>query len=149
MKKNKNIKDKLINHLMKHGKKNTAEKLLLESMKTILKNSNKRADEVTQLALLSATPIFKLHQIKDKKRKKKNRKIKEIPAFISSQEKRMSAAAKLIVLGARKKKNKNFGAKLAEEICLNAEQKGFATEIKNDTQKKVLKNKNYFFYYRW
>ena len=147
-KKNK-IKNQIINNFMRHGKKNTAEKLLLESQKNILRNSNKQATKITQLAIISSSPIFKLHQIKNKKRKKKNRKIKEIPAFISSNEKRVSAATKLIISAARKNKNKDFGSKLAEEICLSAEQKGFSTEMKNDIQKRALKNSKYFSYYRW
>jgi ribosomal protein S7 len=69
MKKNINIQKKLINHLIKNGKKKTSETILLKSLKKLQKNSFKKSKKIFQLALIHLTPIFKLHKISPKKLK--------------------------------------------------------------------------------
>ena len=45
-----NIQHKLINHLMKNGKKKTSEKVLLKSFKDLQKKSKKKPIKVVKLA---------------------------------------------------------------------------------------------------
>jgi len=143
------IKKKLINHLMINGEKKTSEKILLQSLKELQKSSLKQTKELIKNALAYSTPIFKLHIIENKKQKKKNRKIKEIPSFIYSNTSRVSLAIKIIIEAVKKQKHKFFATKLNKEILLNSQQKGDAIQLKNDLQKKVLLNKRYFYFYRW
>jgi small subunit ribosomal protein S7 len=143
------IKNKLINHLTIHGKKNESEKILLKSVKELQKISLKSSKKLIQLALVSTTPIFKLNIITQKKRKKKKQKSKIIPAFIYSQSSRISFAIKFIVATARKKKNQTLLAKIPEEILLSAQRKSSAIDTKKDIQKQAFLNRHLFKYYRW
>jgi small subunit ribosomal protein S7 len=143
------IKKKIVNHLMVNGEKKTCEKILLQSLKELQKESTKQAKELIKLAITFSTPVFKLHKIENKQQKKKNRKIKEIPSFISSKKARISLAIKFVLEATRKKKLNNFYRKLNAEIFLNVKHKGEAVQIKDELQKQVLLNKRYFYFYRW
>lgn len=142
-------KNKIINHLMVNGGKETGEKVLLKSLKEIQKESKKQSQELIKLGIVYATPAFKLHRITNKKQKKRNKKVREIPAFISDKKARISLAIKFIVTNLKKKKSANFYEKLKQELLANAQYKGSAIQIKNELQKQVLANKRYFAYYRW
>ena len=60
-KKNIEIKNKLINHLIINGKKNKSEKIVWKSIKTLQTISKKSSKKLLQLALVSSTPIFKIY----------------------------------------------------------------------------------------
>ena len=64
------IQIKYINHLTRKGKKETSEKQLVKKFKTLQKISNKNSEKLFQLILLFSTPIFKLHRLTIKKKKK-------------------------------------------------------------------------------
>ena len=144
MKKKMQIKDKLVNFLMINGNKKTSEKLLIKSFKKLQKDSQKQSSKLVQLALINSTPILKLHVHKIKKKRKK--KIKEIPVFISNINHRTSSAIKLIISNKNNKTNKFFN-ELKEEILLASQKKGLGIETKANTQKQivVLKKKNFSF----
>lgn len=144
------IKKKIINHLMKKGGKKTSEKILLQSLKELQKESFKQTKHVIKLALVSSMPLFKLTVIKYKKKKKAT--IKEIPSFITNNQSRVSLTIKFILNVIKKKKSKNFYNKFYTEILLHSQHKGETIELKNELQKKVLllkKKKRYFHSYKW
>ena len=144
------IKNKLVNHIMKNGEKKTSEKILLKSLKKIQKNSTKRSKNLIKLAIIYSTPVFKLHKIiNNKKQKKKNKKIREIPAFIAKPLSRTSLAIKFILFNIKNKKSNSFDTKLKHEIFITAQSKGTSIELKNTLQKQVLLKKRLFNYYRW
>lgn len=134
---------------MVNGKKETGERVLLKSLKEIQKESKKQSQELIKLGIAYATPAFKLHKITNKKQKKRNKKVREIPAFISDKKARISLAIKFIMTNLKKKKSANFYEKLKQELLANAQYRGTAIQIKNELQKQVLANKRYFAYYRW
>lgn len=140
------IKKKLINHIMINGEKKTSEKIILNCYKELQKKTKKKTNELIKLAVISASPIFKLHIITNKKSKKK--KVKEIPAFITNNNYRISLAIKFIISSIQKK-GEHFYNKLNKEIILNSQQKGDAVQLKNNLQKKVLMRKKYLKFYRW
>lgn len=140
------IKNKLINHIMINGEKKTSEKIVLNCLKELQKKNSKRTNELVKLAIISATPIFKLHTIKNKKSKK--HKLKEIPAFITNATYRISLAIKFIITSI-KKKGEHFYKKLNKEILLNSQQKGEAVQLKNNLQQKALLQKKFLKFYRW
>ena len=86
------LKNKIIKHLTINGKKGTSEKIFNKSLKNIQKETNKQLKKIINIAIINATPIFKLHKISNKKRRK--RKLKEIPAFISKKKFRLTLAIK-------------------------------------------------------
>lgn len=145
----KEIKNKIITNIMNNGSKKTSESILFKSFKKLQKNSKKQSKKVFQLALVNATPIFKLHRIENKKQRKKNRKVREIPAFISNLTSRTSIAIKFILSSIEQKKIKKFYQQLNHEILTTARIKGNAIEKKNTLQKQVLLKKHFFKYFRW
>ena len=68
------LKNKIINHLILNGKKETGEKILLKSFKELQKSSKKQPKKLIKLALIFSTPIFKIYKITIKKKKKKLKK---------------------------------------------------------------------------
>ena len=146
MKKKMQVKDKLINHLMINGNKKTSEKILIKSFKKLQKDTQKRSSKLLQLALINSTPIFKLHVHKIKKKRKK--KTKEIPVFISNINYRTSSAIKLIMSNKNKKSNKFFN-ELKEEIFLASQKKGLGLETKASTQKQIVVLKKKLFSFKW
>lgn len=149
MKKKINIQKKFINHLMKNGEKKTSEKILLKSLKTLQKNSIKKSQKIYQLALIHSTPIFKLHKISNKKLKKRTKKVREIPTFISNKQSKISLAIKLILKNLKRKENLRSYQELKKEILSSATEKSNTIQIKNELQKHILTKKRYFLYYRW
>lgn len=143
------IKTKLINNITINGEKKTSEKILLKSLKELQKSSKKQVKELVRLALIQSIPIFKLHRISNKKLKKRNRRVKEIPAFISKTSARTSLAIKFILASIEKKKSNNFYLKLKESLLITAQSKGNAVELKNELQKRSLLHKRFLKYYRW
>ena len=144
-----NIQNKLINHLMRNGKKKTSEKVLLKSFKDLQKRSKKKSRNIIKLALIYSTPIFKFHRIKNKKVKKRTNNVREIPSFISNTRSRTSLAIKFILTSIKNKKEHKSYKKLKNEIILNATNKSNNIQVKNDLQKNILVKKHYFLYYRW
>lgn len=143
------IQTKLINHITLNGKKETGEKNLRKSLKELQKKLKKKPQGIFQFALIYATPIFKLHRIKNKNaRKNKKNKFREIPGFIKNQEARTSLAIKFILTNTRKK-GEAFYTKLNKEILLTAKNEGKSIENKNQLQKTILTKKHFFRYYRW
>jgi len=141
------IKNKIINHLLVDGKKKTSEKSLLKSFKELQKQSTKNSKKLTQLAILLALPIFKVHKIANKK--KRNKQVREIPAFILKERARVSLAIKFILASIKKRTPNKFYIKLKQEILLNSQNKGEAILMKDELQKQVLLKKRFFRYYRW
>nr|YP_009167308.1 ribosomal protein S7 [Fistulifera solaris]ALG35776.1 ribosomal protein S7 [Fistulifera solaris] len=145
------IKTKLINHLTLNGKKETSEKNLLKSVKELQKNSTKRFSKVFQLALIHSTPIFKLHKIKLKKRKKvKITGFERYLDFLKTRTSRISLALKFILKNS--KKNIEYFSQsqsLSKEILICSKNKGESVKTKSELQKNVLAKKHFFRYYRW
>jgi ribosomal protein S7 len=142
------LKNKLINHIMINGNKKTSEKILLKSFKKLQKDSQKQSKKIFQLAIINSTPIFKLHIHKLKKKKKK--RIKEIPVFIANKYNRISLAIKLMLSKISETKQLNqFFNDFKKEILITSQQKGTVIESKNNLQKQVLLKKHFFAFYRW
>lgn len=145
----KETKNKIIANIMNNGSKKTSESILFKSFKKLQKTSKKQSKKVFQLAIINSTPVFKLHKIENKKQRKKNRKVREIPAFISNLNSRTSIAIKFILSSIEQKKSKKFYKQLNQEVLTTAQSKGNSIERKNTLQKQVLLKKHLFKYFRW
>lgn len=145
-------KEKLLNHLMKKGGKETSEKVLLKSVKELQKNTLKKTENIIKSALLNTIPIFKMNTI-IKKRKKKKKTIREVPIFLVYNKSRISEAIKLIIKTSKKiKKNiTSYYLKLVVELLDDCKDdvESDAVLIKNNLQKKILAQKKYLRNYRW
>lgn len=137
---------KIINHLTKNGQKASSEKIFLKITKNLQKKSNKKSKDIIILSLIALTPIFKIHEIKNKKLKKKNRKIKQIPYFINNKMTRISLSIKFWLL-TLENKYKTIDEHLSKEIILNAQFKSETIKLKDNIQKQVLNNKRFLLFY--
>lgn len=142
-------KDKLINRIMKNGKKNKSEKIFLNSVKLLQKSYLKGIRNVLIILLINTLPIFKLNILRTK-RKKNKIKIKEIPVFLSLNKTRISLAIRMIINTTKEdSKNNIFYYKLAAALINNSKEDGVIITTKNNLQQRVVDNKKYLRNYRW
>ena len=145
-------KEKLLNHLMKKGGKETSEKVLLKSVKELQKNTLKKAENIIKSALLNKIPIFKMNTI-IKKKKKKKKTIREVPIFLVYNKSRVSEAIKLIIKTSKKIKRNitSYYLKLVVELLDDCKDdvESDAVLAKNNLQEKILAQKKYLRNYRW
>jgi ribosomal protein S7 len=145
---NQKLKEKVLNHIQKNGKKKTSEKILTKSFKSMQKYQKKSHNEVIKLAITSTTPTFRVIKLKNNRRRKK-KSVKEIPAFLSTYMFRSSWALKYLVKTSNKKTSNVFYNQFKDETLLNAKQEGNAVKFKNELQNKALQKKKFFRHYRW
>nr|YP_010516698.1 ribosomal protein S7 [Haslea provincialis]UXN44241.1 ribosomal protein S7 [Haslea provincialis] len=149
----KKLKYKIINHFMIKGNKATCENILVKSLKRIQKLYIKPHSEITKIAILNATPIFRVIELQEKRKKKKKKgtkRAKEVPAFLSHYNFRTSWAFKLLLDSVKKRsKNTNFFDELHQEIISTSQNSGESVRVKTEIQKTALKKKFYLKYYRW
>ena len=142
------LKKKILNHILKDGKKKTSEKILSKSFKSIQKLHKKSHSDIIRLSIINSTPAFRVIKLKNNRRRKK-KSTKEIPAFLSTYLFRSSWALKYLIQASRKKTSDVFHSQLANETLLNAKHEGNAVKLKNDIQNQALQKKKYFRHYRW
>ena len=142
-----NVKMKTVNHIMRKGKKKTGEKLLIKSVKEIQKKSNKPHKEIIQLAVMNATPLFK---ISERRLKKKRKSLRQVPFFLANRVIRTSTSIRNIILKVKKlKSNETFYENFSKEIILSAQNKSEVIKNKNNAQKLALEQKKYLDNYKW
>jgi ribosomal protein S7 len=141
------MRDKIINHFLTHGEKGICENSLLKSFKELQRHSSKSSARLVQLAVMYSLPLFKLHKMVKKRKKKKT--VREMPAFILNEKARISLAIKFIMASVKKRTANDFYVKLKHEILLTSQNKGSAIDAKTELQKQVLLKKRFFRFYRW
>jgi ribosomal protein S7 len=142
------FKNKIINVLMKNGKKHTGEKILLKSSKLIQKFSKKNFQNLVQFGIVNTTSAFKLNEQIMKKGKRKSKKV--TPSFIIKDSLRVMTALKFIKNTVQKKSNSaNFHENLANEILASASLKSQSIEQKTKLQTQILLNKRYLSKFKW
>jgi ribosomal protein S7 len=139
------VKNKMLNHLLLDGKKKTCEKILLRSFKELQKFSKKQSTKLISLAIVCSMPLFKIHQLINKNKKKKN--VKEIPTVVTTLKARISLAIKFILKNLKNKKLHYFYTRLYTEILHTVKNESLAVQLKNDVQKQVLLKKHFLFFY--
>jgi small subunit ribosomal protein S7 len=145
---NQKLKEKVLNHILKNGKKKTSEKILTKSFKSMQKSQKKSHNEVIKLSIINSTPTFRIIKLKNNRRRKK-KSIKEIPAFLSTYMFRSSWSLKYLVKASNKKTSNIFYNQLKDEALLNAKHEGNAVKFKDELQNQALQKKKYFRHYRW
>lgn len=150
LKKNKtsSLKNKIVNTLMKSGKKITGEKILLKSLKSLQKLTDKSFKVLLHSAIVNSASAFKINEQAVKKGKRKA--IKSIPSFIINDSLRITTALKLLTKISTKNKNSNFlYKKLVSEILSSSAMKSQSIDRKNEIQRQILVNKRYLSKFRW
>lgn len=142
------LRNKIINVLMRNGKKHTGEKILLKSSKLLQKSSKKPFRNLVQLAVINTTSAFKLNEQVMKKGKRKSTKV--TPSFIVKDSLRIMTALKYIKTTVYKNKSSiNFHKSLVKEILVSSSLKGQSVEQKTKLQTQILLNKRYLSKFKW
>jgi small subunit ribosomal protein S7 len=148
MKNNTELRQKLTNAIMKHGKKKTSEKILIKSLKLIQKMSKKNHKTLIKSSVINATPTFKINKQSNKRSKRKTETA--VPAFIKKDSSRTVLSVNFLVSASFKNKSlKTFYRKLTQEVIDTSLQKSESIEQKTETQKQVLMQKRYLLKFRW
>ncbi len=126
--------EKIINYIMRHGKKSVARKIYLNTLKEIKSNGHMNPEVVVETALENASPNIMI------KSKRIGGSVYQVPVEVKPQ-KRLFFACKWILDGAKSKTGKPMYKKLAEEILAAYNNQGYAVKKKEETHKMAEANK--------
>ena len=132
---------KLINRIMKDGKKGTAEKILYEAFDIIKEKTGKDPMEVYNAALENVMPNL---EVKSRRVGGSNY---QVPVEVTD-ERRQTLALRWIVNYAKTRNGKGMAINLANELIDASNGVGGAVKKREDTHKMAEANKA-FAHYRW
>ncbi|MEK7195486.1 MAG: 30S ribosomal protein S7 [Patescibacteria group bacterium] len=125
---------RLINYVMRDGKKSTAEKLVYSAFEKIKEVTKKEPIKVFEEAIENAAPILEVVS------KRVGGANYQVP-FEVRPERRFILALRWIIGAARRRKGKSMADKLAEEIILASKNEGAAIKKKQDTHRMAEANR--------
>lgn len=132
---------KLINHVMRGGKKTIARKIVYNAFDIIKTKTQKEPLEVFQAALKNATPLLEV------KPKRVGGATYQVPREVSV-ERGQTLAFRWIINAAKSKKGKPMREKLAEELIMAFKNEGSAIKKKEDTHRMAEANRA-FAHFSW
>lgn len=132
---------KLINYVMKRGKKNVARNLVYGAFDLIKEKTQKNPVDVFLKAVSNVQPMIEV----------RSRRIGgatyQVPTEVRP-ERRVALALRWIINYARERKDKSFANKLAAEILAAYNNEGAAIKKKEDTHRMAEANKA-FAHFKW
>ncbi len=132
---------KFINHIMQHGKKTIAMKIVYDALDLAAKKLNKPSIEIFEQAIQNASPNMEL----------KSRRIGganyQVPIEVRP-ERKVALAMRWIIDFARSQKGKAMAMKLSEELANAYNNTGGAVKKKMDTHRMAEANKA-FAHFAW
>ncbi len=131
----------VINRVMSHGKKATAERIVYGALDRVGAKTNKPPVEVLEQAIKTVTPVL---EVRSRRVGGANYQVPvEVP-----QRRARTLAVRWIVLFASERREKRMEEKLAGEILDALDQQGGAFKRKDDLYRMAQANKA-FAHYRW
>ena len=138
---NSSLVTQVINKVMSHGKKSTAETIVYGALDRISEKTGKPAVEVLEQAVKTVTPVL---EVKSRRVGGANYQVPvEVP-----QRRARTLAVRWLVEFSRGRREKHMGEKLAAEILDALNQQGGAFKRKDDLYRMAQANKA-FAHYRW
>jgi small subunit ribosomal protein S7 len=125
---------KLINYIMKHGKKSVARKIYADALKEIKLSGHMNPTIVVETAIENASPTMMI------KSKRVGGSVYQVPVEVKSA-KRFFFAVRWILDAARSKKGAPMHKKLAEELLAAYSGQGSAVKKKEEAHKMAEANK--------
>ncbi|MBI5525417.1 MAG: 30S ribosomal protein S7 [Deltaproteobacteria bacterium] len=132
---------KFINHLMRRGKKSTAERIIYGAFDVLQKRASDDPIKVFKKALDNVKPVVEV------KARRVGGATYQVPVEIAS-DRRVALGIKWIITYASERGERTMREKLAGEILDAANNKGNAIKKREDTHKMADANKA-FAHYRW
>jgi len=130
------LEDKIINYIMKSGKKSTAKNIYNNVLKEIKSNGHMNPKIVVETAIENASPQIMI------KSKRIGGSIYQIPVEVK-QYRKLFYSLRWILDAARSKTGKPMYKKLSEEILAAYSNQGYAVKKKEETHKMAEANKAY------
>lgn len=125
---------KLINKVMKRGKKSVARKIVYQTFEEIKKKTKKEPLEIFEKAIENTSPLVEV------KSKRVGGATYQIPREVKG-DRKQALAMRWILGAAKSKKGKPMREKLAEELIEAAENKGAAIKKKENTHRMAEANR--------
>ena len=132
---------KLINHVMKRGKKTIAKKIVYRAFNIIKEKTKKEPLEIFELAIQNASPLLEI------KPKRVGGATYQVPREVSEHRK-VTLALRWLIGAARAKKGKPMAEKLSEELLAASRNEGGAIKKKEDTRRMAEANRA-FAHFAW
>ena len=132
---------KLINYVMKKGKKEKARKIVYGSFDIIKNKTQKEPVEIFERALENASPFLEV------KSKRIGGATYQVPREVRG-ERKLTLALRWLLQGARGRKGKKMKEKLAEELIDAANNQGWAIKKRDDTHRMAEANRA-FAHFAW
>ena len=132
---------KLVNTVMLHGKKSTAQKLVYQALEAASKKVDVKPLELLEGALNNVKPGLEI----------RSRRVGganyQVPVVVPD-ERQVALALRWIIVGCRKKKGQDFVTLLGDELVSAYKGEGDAVRQKTDTERMAEANKA-FAHFRW
>jgi small subunit ribosomal protein S7 len=132
---------KMINHIMKKGKKTVASKNVYQAFDIIKEKTKKEPLEVFEKAIKNASPLLEV------KSKRVGGATYQVPREVKG-DRMVTLAMRWIIQAARSKKGRPMREKLAEEIILASQNEGTAVKKREDTHRMAEANRA-FAHFAW
>ena len=126
--------EKIINYIMKNGKKSVAKRIYHDMLKEIKSNGHMNPEIVLETAIENASPSLMI------KSKRMGGSVYQVPVEVK-QDKKLFFAFKWILDATKSKTGKPMYKKLAEEIMAAYGNQGYAVKKKEETHKMAEANK--------
>lgn len=134
----------IIRQLLIDGKSAISEKIWLKSLKLFYKLYAKNHIKVITRAVINTTPLIKVKQLKQKR---KRSQLREFP-YIMNEKNWISLALKLFLSKTKKEKEIKMYQKLVTEL-VNVTKKSGGSIIKRKSLYEYAFLKKKYFFYRW
>lgn len=132
---------KLINKMMLHGKKATAERIVYDALDLVKQKMHTDPLSVLDQAIKNATPLLQV------KSRRVGGATYQVPVEVDA-ERGLSLAMRWLINYARERSGKSMAEKLAAELMDAAQGQGATIKKRQDTHKMAEANKA-FAHYRW
>ena len=143
----KDIKQTLLNVIMKKGGKQTSEKLFLKSLKVLQKSSNKNSMNILKTSIINSSPLIKM-KIYRRNKKRKNKHAINFPYLLTFKQKSVLGIKNLISHSKNKQNSNYFFNNFVNQLIDSANKKGEILE-KISTQHNEAFLKKKFSNFRW
>ncbi len=126
--------EKIINYIMKDGKKSVAKRIYHDMLQEIKSNGHMNPEIVLETAIENASPSLMI------KSKRMGGSVYQVPVEVK-QDKKLFFAFKWILAGTESKTGKPMYKKLAEEVLAAYGNQGYAIKKKEEVHKMAEANK--------
>ena len=132
---------KVINQIMRQGKKNTARKILYDALEQAKQKTKKEPITILEDAIKNVSPSLEVRS------RRVGGATYQVPREVRP-ERRMTLAVRWLIQEAKDKKGKPMAEKLAEELILASQNEGAAVKKKENTHR-MAEAKRAFAHFSW